>query len=279
MHESIGKTRTLTDPMDPARAAALHATLSRNGDAPVVGEALPAFWHHAYFWDAQPPARLGEDGHPETGTGLIPDLGLPRRMWAGGQLEWHRPLHLGSAAEKTSVVETVSKKQGRSGRLGFVTLRHDIRQDGALCLSECQELVYREQRSGRLAAPPPPPRAPEDAVRTEMARFDPTLLFRYSALTFNGHRIHYDLDYSRDVEGYAGLVVHGPLLAQFLIQLAEEMLGPLSGFRFRATAPLMHFESAEACAGDDGRLWIRGPDGRQCMTAEAEGRYGGSDAS
>lgn len=272
MHESIGKTRTLTDSLDPARAAALHATLSRKGDAPVVGDALPAFWHHAYFWDAQPPARLGEDGHPETGTCLIPDLGLPRRMWAGGRLEWHRPLRLGSAAEKTSVVENVSEKKGRSGRLGFVTLRHEIRQDGSLRLSELQELVYREPLSDSHPTPPAPPRTPEFAVRKDTARFDPTLLFRYSALTFNGHRIHYDLDYSREVEGYAGLVVHGPLLAQFLIQLAEEMLGPLSGFSFRATAPLMHFETAEACSDGDGGFWIRGPDGRQCMTAEAAGR-------
>ena len=272
MHESIGKTRTLTDSLDPARAAALHAILSRKGDAPVVGDALPAFWHHAYFWHAEPPARLGEDGHPETGTGLIPDLGLPRRMWAGGRLEWHRPLRLGSAAEKTSVVENVSEKKGRNGRLGFVTLRHDIRQDGGLCLSERQELVYREPFTDRHSTPPQPPRAPEGAVRTDAARFDPTLLFRYSALTFNGHRIHYDMDYSREVEGYAGLVVHGPLLAQLLIQLAEEMVGPLSGFRFRAIAPLMHFETAEACADGDGGFWIRGPDGRQCMTAEAAGR-------
>ena len=121
-------------------------------------------------------------------------------------------------------------------------------------------------------SPAPPPRAPDVAVRTDAARFEPTLLFRYSALTFNGHRIHYDLDYSLEVEGYARLVVHGPLLAQLLIQMAEEMLGPLSGFKFLATAPLMHFETAEICAGENGRLWVQGSDARQYMTAEAAGR-------
>jgi 3-methylfumaryl-CoA hydratase len=114
---------------------------------------------------------------------------------------------------------------------------------------------------------PPEARTDEDLCRT--VHFDSTLLFRYSALTFNGHRIHYDLDYARDVEGYAGLVTHGPLLAQHLMLLAEERLGPLTHFSFRATAPLMHFEAADLCWCEDGSMWVRGPDGRQCMQAQA----------
>ena len=136
-----------------------------------------------------------------------------------------------------------------------------------LCLTEWQDLVYREDPSPD-AVKPSPPMARTDETTAEEVSFSSTLLFRYSALTFNGHRIHYDLDYARDVEGYAGLVVHGPLLAQLLMLMAERHLGPLQTFDFRATAPLMHFETATLCL--NGRdLWVRGPDGRQCMVARA----------
>jgi len=271
MHEAIGKTQTVSDPLDPARAAALHATLSRPGPAPGVGDALPAFWHQIYFWQALPPQDLGRDGHPRLGGGLIPDLGLPQRMWAGGRLRFHHPLRLGRPAERRTTVIDVTAKRGKSGRLGFVTLGHEIRQDGVLCVEEDQDLVYRPPPADRGAAAAAP-QAPDDAILTEEAAFSATLLFRYSALTFNGHRIHYDLDYCRRVEGYGGLVVHGPLLAQLLVHLAERRDGPLAEFRFRATAPLVHVETATLCAGRGDRLWVRGPGGRQCMTAHARGR-------
>jgi 3-methylfumaryl-CoA hydratase len=152
--------------------------------------------------------------------------------------------------------------------LGFVSLRHEIRQGGTLCLTDRQDLVYRADPDP--AAPPPtPPQAREDADLSETRSFDTTMLFRYSALTFNGHRIHYDIDYAKEIEGYDGLVVHGPLLAQHLMLLAERQLGKLTSFTFRATAPLMHFETAELCWKADGTAWVRGPDGRQCMEAEA----------
>jgi len=267
MHAAIGKTQTITDRLDPARAVAMHATLGLPGPAPGSDDPLPLFWHHIYFWDPQPPANLGRDTHPKTGIGLIPELGLPQRMWAGGALDFHAPLRIGASAEKTTTVESVTEKTGRSGRLGFVTLRHDIRQNGVLCVIERQDIVYRDPPNLHAATAPHMARTDEAEARS--ASFDTTLLFRYSALTFNGHRIHYDLDYCQRVEGYRGLVVHGPLLAQLLIGLADEKIGGLSTFQFRATSALMHDEVAEICAGQDGALWVRGPDGRQCMIASA----------
>jgi len=254
------------DVMDPARAMALQVPL-RFPPTIALGAVLPPFFHQLYFWTPQPAEQLGRDGHPRTGTGLIPDLDLPRRMWAGGRLHFHAPLKAGAGAEKRSVLEHQSSKTGRSGPLGFVTLRHEVWQDQILCLTEWQDLVYRQDVS-EGAAPPAPPVARDDETDHKAVTFDTTLLFRYSALTFNGHRIHYDLDYARDVEGYGGLVVHGPLLAQLLMLFATEQIGPLTAFSFRATAPLMHFETATLCRkGQD--LWVRGPDGRLCMSAEA----------
>ncbi len=264
---SRSDSQTVTDMMDPARGFALQVAL---GLEPTIrgGSALPPFFHQLHFWDPQPPARLGRDGHPATGLGLIPDLGLPRRMWAGGRLAFHAPLVAGTPAEKTTVIDSITRQDGRTGPLGFVTLRHEIAQDGKGCVTEWQDLVYREDPAPGTPAPmPPQARQDEDLCRT--VHFDSTLLFRYSALTFNGHRIHYDLDYARDVEGYAGLVTHGPLLAQHLMLLAKERLGTLRQFSFRATAPLMHVEAADLCWRDDGSMWVRGPDGRQCMQAQA----------
>jgi 3-methylfumaryl-CoA hydratase len=258
---------TSVDVMDPARSAALQVALGLQPDI-TAGAELPPFFHQLYFWTPVPPQDLGRDGHPGfSKTGLIPDLGLPRRMWAGGRLRFQHPLRAGIEAVKRSTVEHSERKRGRTGPLGFVTLRHDIYQDGQLCLSEWHDLVYREDPSADAPKPVPPQARRDEAVARQVS-FSSTLLFRYSALTFNGHRIHYDLDYARDVEGYAGLVVHGPLLAQQLMLLAQELLGPLAEFSFRATAPLMHFEAATLCCkGQD--LWVRAPDGRQCMQAQA----------
>jgi 3-methylfumaryl-CoA hydratase len=256
-------SRTISDRMDPARAAALHAVLGLDGDPPAAGDPLPPFFHHIYFWDVLPPQDLGPDGHPRTGGGLIPDLGLPRRMWAGGRLTFHQPLRVGVLAERTTILAGYTRKTGRSGHLGLVTLRHVVRQKGAPVLTEEQDLIYREA----AALPPDPLPAPEDEEVSAPLVFDTTLLFRYSALTMNGHRIHYDREYAQS-EGYPGLVVHGPLLAQWLMLLAAAR-GPLRTFSFKATSPLFLFEEAEVCAAGP-RLWIRGPGGRLCMEARAD---------
>lgn len=250
----------ITCTLDPARA---HALLTALGCDPqiLVGDPLPPFFHHIYFWDAVAPDGLGQDGHPRVG-GLIPDMGLPRRMWAGGRLQFHGPLRAGEVAEKHSVCESVTRKEGRTGPLAVVRLRHEIFQSGLKRITEWQNLIYRAAADLEVDVPATPPQAPEGTAQEEALRFDPTLLFRYSALTFNGHRIHYDQPYARDFEGYDGLVVHGPLLAQHLMLAA----GDVTEFSYQATAPLMHHETATLCRrGDD--LWVRGPEGRLCMKA------------
>lgn len=254
--------QTQSDIMDPARARALQATL---GQTPTIGpgDPLPPFAHHIYFWDPHPPDQLGRDGHPATGA-LIPNLGLPRRMWAAGELTFHRPLLAGIRAEKTTSVHSVTRKSGRSGPLAFVRLRHDIRQRQSLTVTEFQDLVYRADDAPSAK----PVAAPTDATASHRATFNSTQLFRYSALTFNGHRIHYDEDYARTVEGYDGLVVHGPLLAHLLMGFAASEIEGLTEFKYRATAPLMHHEAATLC-WRNGDLWVAAPDGRQCMIAAA----------
>ena len=163
--------------LDPTRAAALQVAL---GLAPSVtfDAPLPPFFHHLYFWSPEPPENLGRDGHPKVGTGLIPDHGLPRRMWAGGRLVFHRPLVAGHPARRVSIVEDTQHKQGRSGALAFVTLRHDFHQNNQLCLSEWQKIVYREDPNPTATARDIP-RARTDESDAQVVRFDPTLLFRY----------------------------------------------------------------------------------------------------
>jgi 3-methylfumaryl-CoA hydratase len=263
MNTADDRTQTRTDLMDPARAQALQAAM---GAEPTIaaGDPLPPFAHHIYFWEATPPSPLGRDGHPATGSGFIPDLGLPRRMWAAGRLVFHQPLLAGVRAERISRIEGITRKDGRSGPLAFVRVRHDIRQRQALALTEWQDLVYRPDGTDQS----PPPAARTDEAIAEPFAPDTTLLFRYSALTFNGHRIHYDEAYARDVEGYDGLVVHAPLLAHLLMGLAQRQLGELHEFAYRATAPLLHHEAASLC-WRDGVAWVRAADGRQCMVAEA----------
>lgn len=266
MADHTASTQTLADILDPARARALQVTL---GLPPTIesGSTLPPFFHHVFFWDPQPAESLGRDGHPALG-GFVPDLGsdlgTPRRMWAAGRLLFHGPLMAGAQAEKVSTVEGVTRKSGKSGALAFVRIRHDIRQRGTVALSEWQDLVYREDRGAK----PDRPEAPTDETHNEVANFDSTTLFRYSALTFNGHRIHYDRPYARRVEKYEDVVVHGPLLAQHLMLMGEAQLGkPLTEVNYRATAALTLPKAATLC-WNDGRAWVRGADGSLCMEAQ-----------
>lgn len=269
-HPAIGRETTLHDQIDPWRAAALHATMDADGPPPT--NTLPPFWHWIYFLEARPARELGRDGHPARG-GFIPDLGLPRRMWAGGRLTFHAPLPIGAPAAKRTVIKAITEKTGRTGPLAFVTLRHEISGPDGLAVTERQDIVYRQDPAPDEPHPTPPT-APEDETSARTVRCGPTMLFRYSALTFNGHRIHYDRDYAKDVEGYAGLVVHGPLIAQMLLSEAAA-LGPVAGFSFRAASPAFDFEDIALCARQDGdvtTLWARGPDGRLIMSAETTTR-------
>ena len=271
--EAIGRIETRAEPILPDRVAALAATLGLD-TVPQAGDALPAGWHWLFFNPFVARGEIGADGHPKLG-GFLPDTGLPRRMWAGGRLRYLAPLPVGAQAEKQSEIIDVAAKSGRAGRLVFVTVRHRISTGGRLCIEEERDIVYREPPAAD-APRPVPAAAPEGAERSAEVRPDPVLLFRYSALTSNGHRIHYDQPYATGEEGYPGLVVHGPLIATLLQGFAAQMRpgAQMTGFSFRGMAPL--FVDApfrlEAGAGEaPGALsvWARGPAGELAMKAEA----------
>lgn len=230
----IGRSLTVTDTLEPARSNALDMTLGGTG-ALGAGDVMPLLHHWLYFWDVKPPLGLGADGHPAKG-GFLPPVPLPRRMWAGGRLRFLQPLRLGARVTKISTITAVTEKTGKSGTLVFVTVRHELDAGEGLAVREEQDLVYREPSAGRLPAPVAAP-APE-ASWCEAVDPDTVLLFRYSALTMNGHRIHYDRPYAIDEESYPALVVHGPLQATLLMRLATRQLGaPVTGFDFRGQQP------------------------------------------
>ena len=255
-----GEEERITDRIDPARAEALLATLGYPGGVE-VGQVLPPFAHLAFFWTPKTEENLGIDGHPRLG-GMVPDLGLPSRMWAGGRLKLHAPFRAGINADRTTRLAGVTRKEGQSGKLAFVTLRHEVRQRGQPVLTEDQDIVYREA----FVPSSEPPVATEAPDERRALRLSNITLFRYSALTFNAHRIHYDAEYCRE-EGYPGIVVHGPLMATVLAGMAAER-GYLTGFEFRATAPLYLGDVAWLCRADN-RYWVEGPRRRLCMTATA----------
>lgn len=271
--KAVGRRETLTARILPERAAALSAALDI-GAAPGEGAALPPGWHWMFFNPFAPRSGLGQDGHPRRG-GFLPDVGLPRRMWAGGRLTYHAPLPIGSEASRESEILSVSEKSGRAGRLVFVTVRHRVIEGGTLCIEEEQDIVYREAPAPDAPKPAPTP-APEGADRSEAFAPDPVLLFRYSALTDNGHRIHYDQPYATGEEGYPGLVVHGPLTATLLQGFAVRQRpdAHLARFEFRGMAALFvdrtfRLESKPGEGPGALDLWARGPDGELAMKASA----------
>lgn len=267
LRQWIGRSEDRVDALDP-RQIELSASI-----LPTYDDFLGPFRHLFYFPDARPLAELGRDGHPKRG-GFLPPVGLPRRMWAGGELTFNGPLRIGDGVRRTDVVDDVTLKDGRSGPLCFVTTRASFAVNHRTKLVEERRLVYREDP--RPDAPTPePPRVPETPSFSRTISPSATLLFRYSALTFNGHRIHYDLDYCRQVEGYPHLVVHGPLIATLLADLALERRSGmgLRRFSYRAAAPLFADADFTLEGRDQGRhalaLWARGADGRVAMTATA----------
>lgn len=271
--EAIGRTETRHETILTDRVAALAATLDL-ARAPQPGAALPAGWHWLFFNPFLRRSELGPDGHPRRG-GFLPDVGLPRRMWAGGRLRYLAPLPVGAVARKDSEILNVVSKSGRAGRLVFVTLRHRISSGDRLCIEEEQDIVYREAPAAD-APKPAPGAAPDGAQYSQPVQPDPVMLFRYSALTSNGHRIHYDQPYATGEEGYPGLVVHGPLIATLLQGLAQSCRpeATLSAFSFRGMAPLFVDRGfrLEARDGDTSgalSLWARGPDGELAMQADA----------
>lgn len=274
----IGRTETRIDTFWPTPAQALAATLDHEAGAPpdayAPGTELPPLWHWLYFLPLHRQSELGPDGHARRG-GFLPPVPLPRRMWAGGRMQWHAPLRIGDAVTRTSRIVSVESKAGRSGPLVFVVVRHEFANAAGLALTEEHDIVYRDLPTPGASAPVPVA-APTDAQWSRRIVPDDVLLFRYSALTFNGHRIHYDRRYVTEVEGYPGLIVHGPLIATLLLDTLRHALpdARVARFAFTAVAPVFDTTPFWVCGRPqaDGQtidLWARHEDGALAMRATA----------
>ncbi|WP_425261238.1 FAS1-like dehydratase domain-containing protein [Rubrivivax sp. RP6-9] len=272
----IGRTEQRGDLVTAAPLHALAATLDRDDPEPLPGADVPPLAHWLYFLPAARARDIGPDGHPQRG-GFLPPVPLPRRMWAGGRLDFHHPLQVGDEITRRSRIAHVDAKAGRSGPLVFVTVRHEISNARGLAVAEEHDIVYREAPAPDAPAPAAQPAqtAPGDASFAREIVPDPVLLFRYSALTFNGHRIHYDRRYVTEVEGYPGLIVHGPLIATLLADLLrrERPQARLRHFAFTALRPVFDIHRFHVCGRDDGSstyaLWARDHTGQLAMRAEA----------
>ena len=269
--EWVGREEERRDVVTAAPLVALSALLDRDDPAPRAGEAAPPLAHWLYFLPRYRQSAAGPDGHAARGE-FLPPVPLPRRMWAGSRLEFLRPLVVGAEVARRSRITGVTPKEGRSGALVFVTVRHEVSDAGGLVLTDEHDIVYRGEGGG---VPAPSPAPAGEAWRREIHP-DPLLLFRYSAVTFNGHRIHYDHPYATRVEGYPGLVVHGPLVATLLVDLLRRNAPgvTLRAYAFRALRPLFDTASFLVCGapeatGRSARLWTRDAEGAVTMEATA----------
>ncbi len=234
---------------------------------------VPLGGHWMYFLPTDRQSNLAVDGHSYKG-GFLPPVDLPRRMWAGGRLTFDRPIKAGDSIDKVSTIKSVAEKEGRTGKLVFVTVEHELKGSAGRYLQEEHDIVYRE-----AAIEGAPQKDPEMASTnmdwSQTITPDPVMLFRYSALTYNGHRIHYDRDYVMDVEGYPGLIVHGPLIGTLLMKLAfEKMAGKsLKRFEFRNFNPVFDTAPFQICGKRTGEsecsVWATGPAGELAASASA----------
>jgi 3-methylfumaryl-CoA hydratase len=286
LREWLNRSEQRSDLVTAVPLAALAATLDRDDPEPQTGSEVPPLWHWLYFTPLARQSEIGPDGHPRRG-GFLPPVPLPRRMWAGGRLEFMQPLRVGEAITRLSRIVKVDAKTGRSGELVFVTVRHEVSNERGLALTEEHDIVYRDappagvpRGAGLAAGAAPAPRvtATDEGFAREIAP-DAVLLFRYSALTFNGHRIHYDRSYVTEVEGYPGLVVHGPLIATLLLDLLrrEQPQARVRRFAFTALRPVFDIHRFTVCGrfepGSEERhvtLWARDHEGFVAMQARAE---------
>jgi 3-methylfumaryl-CoA hydratase len=269
----IGRSETLHDTITAAPVRGLNATLDHEALAVEPGMPLFPLWHWLYFLPQHRQSEIGPDGHARRG-GFLPPVPLPRRMWAGSQFEFHAPIRVGDAVERTSTIADVTSRQGRTGPLVFVKVRHELRCNGAAdaALVEFHDIVYREAKQPGDVEPPPTP-APTGDWQREVVP-DDVLLFRYSALTFNGHRIHYDRRYVTQVEGYPGLIVHGPLIATLLMDLLRRHApeAQVASFRFKAVRPTFDLHPFRLHGRREGRnvqLWAQDHEGWLTMDASA----------
>jgi 3-methylfumaryl-CoA hydratase len=273
LRQWIGPVQTLDDTLSLRHAQLMAATLDRP-DLPLAeGSPLPLLWHWLYFLEGRPRSELGTDGHPARG-GFLPPVPLPNRMWAGGRVSFEAPLPIGSAVQKRSQVLKVEHKLGRTGDLVFVTVQHELWAQGQCCIREEQDLVYKAPTPPAVAQASAAEPAPAPGAHVRPYAPDATMLFRYSALTFNGHRIHYDRRYVTEVEGYPGLVVHGPLIATLLLELlhAHQPGAEVAAYRFKALRPCFDGRPLHICGRPEGagvRLWATDHEGALAMDAEA----------
>ena len=278
LREWIGRTEKRTDQVRAAPVAALAATLDRDDPEPLPGSDLPPLWHWLFFTPLARASEIGADGHAKRG-GFLPPVPLPRRMWAGGRLQFDHPLHIGDEITRHSSISDVNIKHGRSGALVFVTVRHQISDARGVALTEEHDIVYRDNPLPDAPSTTPQP-ASANATFTRELVPDPILLFRYSALTFNGHRIHYDRPYATEVEGYPGLIVHGPLIATLLLDLLrrERPDARVRRFAFKAMRPVFDIHRFSVCGKPEASahgeqrvaLWARDHEGFLAMQAHAE---------
>lgn len=267
----IGKSRTTRDTIDAGHLAKVAATL--DGGAPDQAVALPPGWHWAFFPEITPMSGIGRDGHQALGE-FLPPVPLPRRMWASGDIQIAQPLAIGETVDKTSTILSVDEKLGRTGKLVFVRVGHEYAGENGGDMREEHQIVYREAPVPGAAAPDPvmPPHQPDSSVTLTAS---PVQLFRYSAITFNSHRIHYDVDFCRDEEGYDGLIIHGPLTATLLMDLACKQAPDkqLKTFTFRALSPLTHIHRfslhAKNTTDNACSVWACNHRGELAMTADA----------
>ena len=274
MRDWVGKTQTVVDLIAPWPARALIATLDAPDPEPRMGDPLPPLWHWLYFLEAAPASKIGPDGHGERGD-FLPPIALPRRMWAGSRFVFEdEPLRIGDTARRRSEIKSIEPKTGATGAMVFVTVKHTLSGAKGPALTEEHDIVYREAaRPGETAREPKA--APTDATVAKTVVPDPVLLFRFSALTFNGHRIHYDQPYVTGIEGYPGLIVHGPLLGLLQIELARRSnpgRAPAT-FEFRALSPLFAGAPFTVAARreTDGAVttWIANPKGGLAQLGKA----------
>lgn len=271
----VGRTESAEERIGATPVAMLSALLDRDDPPPREGDALPPLAHWLHFLPVHRQSELGPDGHARRG-GFLPPVPLERRMWAGSRLEFHRALRIGETARRVSTIRSVTVKEGRSGPLVFVTVRHEIAGEAGPAITDEHDIVYRDAKGAAVAAPEP---APAGEAWSREVKPDPVLLFRYSALTHNGHRIHYDHPYAAAVEGYPGLVVHGPLVATLLLDLLRRQRpgADIAAYAFRARRPLLDIHPFTLCGvADEGarraRLWTRDAEGALTMDATATWR-------
>ncbi|MFT3780126.1 MAG: MaoC family dehydratase N-terminal domain-containing protein [Ottowia sp.] len=268
----VGRTDESVDQITPTPIRLMQATLD-SASAASLPPHLPPLWHWLYFLPGERQSNVGPDGHPRRG-GFLPPVTLPRRMWAGGRLQFLQPLPVGETVQRVSLIKSINVKAGRSGRLVFVTVQHEVSGAQGVAIHEEQDIVYRDPPAPGAPAPQPAA-APTDEQFGRTVTPDPVLLMRYSALTFNGHRIHYDRPYAMQEEGYPGLVVHGPLIATLLMEELRHAYPDktVRSFEFKAVSPL--FDTAPFTVngkldGGTAHLWARGSQGQLAMQASAE---------